>query len=226
MIEEKETYKNIDTACENFKSISDNIVNSKFEHIDKWLNKKSKTFVKENTTSNTATYPRFDYGTILKVDFGINDGSEISGPHFAIALERYDSTKNPVITVLPLTSQYKKYYLPLNELITDEFTKRLNAYLNIYLNKQENREKLKKEGYLPFDSSVHEDMCNIKKMITYYSSYAKSSYACINQITTISKKKIMSPKNRFDIIGRAKCGSKIMQVISQEILAKYTNIKI
>lgn len=63
-------------------------------------------------------------------------------------------------------------------------------------------------------------------MINYYSNYAKNSYASLNQITTISKNKIMRPKNKYDIVGRAKCNSKTMQIISKEIIKKYTNIKL
>ena len=62
-------------------------------------------------------------------------------------------------------------------------------------------------------------------MIDYYTKYAKNSYACINLITTISKNKIVKPKNKYDIIGRAKCNSKTMKIISKEIINKFTNIQ-
>ena len=62
-------------------------------------------------------------------------------------------------------------------------------------------------------------------MINYYTIYSKNSYACINLITTISKDKILKPKNQYDIIGRAKCNAKTMNIISIEIIKKFTNIK-
>lgn len=101
-------HKNIDEASNNFKNISSKVKNQKFEHIDAWLLKTSKHFKTENSILQKALYPRFEYGTIVKVDFGINVGSELSGPHFAIVLDKFDSTKSNSITVLPLTSQKKK----------------------------------------------------------------------------------------------------------------------
>lgn len=172
----EKSMQNIDNACNNFKNISSNIQNSKFEHIDTWLKKTSIVFKKENTNKLlTETYPRYDYDTIVKVDLGVNIGSELSGPHYGITLDKYDSTKNPVTTNKELILQ------------------------------KQNESKI------------------IKKMIDYYSNYAKSSYACINQITTISKNKIIRPKNKYDIIGRAKCNNEIMKIISKEIIKKYTN---
>jgi len=221
---EKETHKNIDSACDNFKKISDNVTNTKFEHIDSWLYKTSLNFKKENKKQIPITYPRFDYGTIIKVDFGINTGSELSNPHFAIVLEKFDSTKSDSITILPLTSQPKKHNLPLSELIIEEFTKRLVKYIDEL--KLELREIAQSENVIERASEKQEEFRIVQKMIDYYSNYAKNSYACINQVTTISKKKIIHPKNKFDIIGRAKCNSKTMKIISKELIKKYTNIKI
>lgn len=217
--------KRIDKASNNFKLIANNIVNQKFEHIDSWIYKTSKIYKTENSNISKIVYPRFEYGTIIKVDFGINEGSELSNPHFAIVLDKYDSTKNPVITILPLTSQNKKHNLPLNELIVDEFTKRLNKQLN-KLYEEINELEKKDNATINEIDSKGDEIKLLQNMINYYSNYAKSSYACINQITTISKGKIIKPKNRFDIIGRAKCSSKTMTVISSAIMKKYTNLHI
>lgn len=234
---ENKSDKLIDKACNNFKNISKNIRNKKFEHIDTWVHKTSTLYKKENKENINPVYPRYDFGTIIKVDFGINLGSELSGPHFAITLERYDSTKNPVITVLPLTSHHSKNRnLELNDLILEEFTKRLNKNLNrikselntmqikLYEEKFQNEEEQKL-----FKNTIKLKINEIKKiedMVKYYSNYAKNSYACLNQITTISKEKIIKPKNEFDIIGRSKCNCKTMQIISKEIIKKFTNIQL
>lgn len=223
-IKEKESHKNINKACDIFKEISDNSHNPKFEHIDTWLYKVSNNFKKENKKEISGLFPRFNYGTIIKVDFGINTGSELSNPHFAIVLEKFDSTKSDSITILPLTSQKKKHNLPLSELIIDEFTKRLNKYIENL--KLEINEIIISEDVVEKAIEKQMELNMLQKMIEYYSNYAKNSYACINQITTISKKKIMHPKNKFDIIGRAKCNSKTMKIISKEIIKKYTNIKL
>ena len=58
-------------------------------------------------------YLRYDYGQIIKVDFGINIGTELSHTHFAIVLNQDDTIKTDNITVLPLTSKngYKRINL-------------------------------------------------------------------------------------------------------------------
>lgn len=210
----------INKACNNYLDISNNCNNPKFEYLDSWVYKNSKVFKAENTTAISRKYPRFDFGTILKIDFGINQGSELSGPHFAISLTKYDSTKSGVITVLPLTSKPDTHDLKLNDLIVEQFTKRLDKKLDIL-------EDLISERKITTDAQLakcRNDIKLIKEMISFYSNYAKSSYGCINQITTISKSKIMKPKNEFDIIGRAKCGKQIMDLISNSIISTFTNI--
>lgn len=221
--------KRIDEACKNFKAISNDVVNQKFDYLDTWLRKTSIKFKKENVNTENKIYPRFAYGTITKIDFGINEGSELSGPHFAITIDKYDSTKNSVITVIPLTSHYKKFNLPLNDLIIDEITKRLKKNMN-QIEKDLKGLKEMIENDINVDnvkkqlSKKSNQLKSIKEMMDYYSNYANNSYACINQITTVSKSKVFRPKNEFDILGRAKCSSKTMRFISGEMMKKFTNI--
>lgn len=50
---------------------------------------------------------------MIKVDFGVNVGTELSHTHFAIVLNDDDTIKTDNLTVLPLTSKngYKRIYL-------------------------------------------------------------------------------------------------------------------
>ena len=84
----------------------------KFKKLDDWLNKESSIFLDE-TMSFCEMYPNFKRGEILKVDFGVGIGSEWSHSHFAIVLNKDDTTKNDNITVVPLTSKngYNRLYL-------------------------------------------------------------------------------------------------------------------
>ena len=50
------------------------------------------------------------------------------------------------------------------------------------------------------------------------------SYACIDQIKTISKLNILPPINKYDIIGTLKCSKSIMNSIDKEIVKQYTAI--
>lgn len=80
----------------------------KFAYLDEWLLKNSKlllTEAKEYETKTNQTYKTYKRGTIIKVDFGVNLGSEMSQVHFAIVLNNYDNPKNNILTVVPLTSK-------------------------------------------------------------------------------------------------------------------------
>lgn len=88
--------------------------NTKFKKIDIWLEKESNIFTKEAFKDNLNNlYPRFKRGQIIKVDFGINIGAELSHTHFAIVLNKDDTMHNDNITVVPITSKkgYKRIYL-------------------------------------------------------------------------------------------------------------------
>ncbi|KRN01253.1 hypothetical protein FD13_GL001161 [Levilactobacillus senmaizukei DSM 21775 = NBRC 103853] len=90
-------------AIKNFKTVYyGNRWNKKFEFIPTWLLHESEMFLEEK--KNYTHYKTFKRGAIVNVDFGVNIGDELSGPHFAIILNKNDSPSRGVLTVLPLTS--------------------------------------------------------------------------------------------------------------------------
>ena len=102
----------IDIACNTFKKIQNRGI-PKYNNLDKWLEKESFIFNNEVKKYNlNKTYPNFKRGQIIKVDFGINLGTELSHTHYAIVLNKDDTTKNDNITVIPITS--KKGYKKIN----------------------------------------------------------------------------------------------------------------
>lgn len=105
------TKDKIDIACQTFKKIHKSKID-KFNKLDSWLEKESNIFYNETTIRNQQ-YPNFKRGQIIKVDFGVNIGTELSNTHFAIVLNSDDTNSNDNITVLPITSKngYKRIYL-------------------------------------------------------------------------------------------------------------------
>ncbi len=86
--------------------------NTKFAWLGNWLEKESAIF-KSEVKKATGNKPNFRRGDIIKVDFGINIGSELSNVHFAIVLNSDDNNSVDNITVLPLSSKsgYRRLYL-------------------------------------------------------------------------------------------------------------------
>lgn len=116
--------------------------NKKFDHLSKWLSYTSTQFKKEICKTPVKNF-YYGKGSVLYVDFGINIGSEISGRHLVVVLDKKDSNYKNTLTVLPLSSHTKNTNLlfndnPFNQAITF-LKKQLN---NINLSVQHNNKEL------------------------------------------------------------------------------------
>ena len=92
----------------------------------KLLLAETKIFESKTNSNKYKTYKR---GTIIKVDFGVNLGSEMAQVHFAIVLNNYDNTNNNVLTIVPLTSKPGKFNLNLDNLIEEICVNRIKQEL-------------------------------------------------------------------------------------------------
>ena len=197
----------LDKAYTNYCKIANKNLPYKFSYLDEWLLKKSKLLLNEseNFLSKFITTHRvYKRGTLIKVDFGVNLGSEMSQVHFAIVLNNFDNPKNNILMVIPLTSKYSKFNTNLGNIINDKLLDKVNFELQ----KLDNKEETKLE--------------KLNTLKSYYQSNVKTTYACCSLITTISKSRILPPINEYDIIGREKCSSEIMNKIDKEITDRFT----
>lgn len=108
---QKNQIQKIDNGCQNYKDAY-KTNHPKFFYLGNWLEKESSIFKSEALNKNS-NKPNFKRGEIIRVDFGINIGSELSNTHFAIVLNDDDNINVDNITVLPLTSKpgYKRLYV-------------------------------------------------------------------------------------------------------------------
>jgi len=127
------TINKIDEACNRYKKIQNTGI-SKFIKLDDWLNKESSIFESE-ISNNKKTMPKFQRGEIIKIDFGINIGSELSHTHFAIVLNSDDTFSNDNITIIPITSKNGYKRIPLGKILkkampkTEKYNLKCYAYL-------------------------------------------------------------------------------------------------
>ena len=201
----------------NYNDIIDKRLPFKFAYIDEWILKKSKKLLEEAEqikNQNNTLYRVFKRGTIIKADFGVGLGSEMSQVHFAIVLNNYDNPKNNTLTVIPLTSKEDKFNLYLGSLIIEKLINKIKKELiNLGINEENNESK----------SITNEIKAKkLNTLLSYYKSNIKNTYACCNLITTISKTRIIKPINEYDTIGKARCSSDIMKKIDNEIINKFT----
>lgn len=214
----------LDLSYNSFQSIIDKGLPYKFSYLDEWLLKKSKLLTNEANileqklqsplSTQTPLYRTYKRGTIVKVDFGIGIGSEMSQIHFAIVLNNYDNPKNNILTVIPLTSKASKFNTYLGTLITDMLLDRISKKFEPL------EAKINKGELLTTSESTKRNKLNT--LISYYKSNVKSAFACCSLITTVSKERIFLPINEYDIIGRVKCPTEIMNKLDEEIKERFT----
>lgn len=203
------TEEKIELALNNFKSVAKSD-NPKFEKIDSWLVNESNMYLKEIKQSNkNRKYFKFKRGTIIKVNFGVNPGSELCHMHFAIVLDVSDNFYKESLTVIPLSSKVGYGRIPLGKIIQDAVLSRLKTVQN------------------GIDDQVvsYEDFKMLNDLINTYKKYKEFSYADIAQITTISKSRIIYSKNRFDPINKVRCSETALNLIDQSIINLYTKIE-
>ncbi|OCN03557.1 hypothetical protein A4S06_05195 [Erysipelotrichaceae bacterium MTC7] len=159
-------------------------------------------------------YQTYKRGQIVSVDFGKGVGNELSGIHFAIVLTKKDSNFNGVLTVIPLSSKSKRYYLPLKNMIfalvysgTEEYLKRVARDFN--------RGIALKSQLLGVTDKLQENL-------DFYHSKIKQSYALIQNITTISKFRIKPFINEYDPLFHLLAPPLHMNKIDDEIKKYFT----
>lgn len=191
--------KRIDYACKKFKKVR-NSGDEKFNQLDIWLKKESNIFTKELNYTPTR-FMKYKKGTIVKVDFGINIGCELSKTHFAIVMDNNDNIHKETITVIPLTSKGGNNKIDLGSLIFDEFIN-----------------KMKKE----IDSvNSEDDIKELKELIIEYSKYKKLTYANLSQFRCISKNRILYPINKHDLVGKSRVSKSVIEKLTQELFSMY-----
>lgn len=182
---------------------------------------------------------KYKRGEIIKVHLGYNIGSEEGGLHYCVVIEKNNSVKNPVITVVPLTSQkpnidvtnLKQGSISLgNELFTatsaklggliKELQRRIGDF-EVKLEPYKQEEEVPKELEEEFDS-LEISLNYLQKTKREFDRMKNGSIALVNQITTISKLRIYDPKNSHDPLAGIKLSNEKLDKIDNEIIRRYT----
>lgn len=208
-------------AFENNLKISGMNLKDKYNSFEAWELTKSKRLLYELTLSPDKKYMRYPRGSIIKVDFGVNVGSEFSEQHFAITLSKKDGIYNNTIAVIPLTSKKHKNCINLGKLISTSYMQSLQNKIEEL---QESIQEIDIEN-CEFNPNYMKEIKEIKEILRYYKSIKDNfSYACIEQIRTVSKLNVLPPINKYDIVGNYKCPKNIMDTIDKNIIKIYTAI--
>lgn len=211
----------------------DEICNSrkfKFKYLDDWLYTKSTLFKNELNYNKKKFYKFYPRGTIVYVKFGVNVGSEFSGNHFCVVLNKNDNKRSELITVVPLTSKDTKFTIRLEENLVSKAIEKLE-HDGLILHDDLTRIKSLHEGFIESDAdsknsktalekklnNIEEDYEQLAKIIKRYERFAgKLTYAIPNQIVTISKNRVTT-LNKYDPTGHISFSENTLKVIEDFI---------
>ena len=139
--------EHIDSAARKFKQVSESNkyhYQQKFKSLPYWLEESSHYFKLEANKELIDHYYYYPRGSVISVNFGVNEGSEFSNLHFAVVLNKRDSPQNRTLTVIPLTSKPKAGRFSLGKEIFNQTSNILSstlADLRSHLNTQIERNK-------------------------------------------------------------------------------------
>lgn len=93
----------ITAAIERLKDAITNQNDKQKRIIADWLTRWA-GYIKGENTFNPSHLRSFDRGEIIFVDFGFRLKSELGGYHYVIVMDKRNNPKNPLISVIPLSS--------------------------------------------------------------------------------------------------------------------------
>lgn len=117
----------IDKASRKFKFVSKS-KKLKFRYLPDWVLSEATYFEKE-VTSQVRNHKIYKRGSLVFIDFGVNVGNELSGHHFGIVLNKKDSKRNGVLTVVPVSSKSNKFSVQLDGIISQKSSEFLRRSL-------------------------------------------------------------------------------------------------
>lgn len=160
-------------------------------------------------------FQRFKRGSVVMVEFSPSMGSEIKEKHLAIVLTKNDSPNNGVLTVILLSSKNKPYYIPIGNFFLNEAIPFLDKQLNEFIENIKNVTDEEKKAMLD----------NANKFILVAKMYQKmgvDSYAMVQNISKISKLRVLKPINKYDPILKNRVSDEIMTILDNKLIELFT----
>lgn len=226
---DKKTPGTKERALDDISSMLKRYAGTKKEHLlASWLSAYSK-FIKQEETFKPQYLKRYKRGEIIKVNFGYRLGSEQGGPHYAIVLDKDNSTYSDIITVLPLSS--KKDSTKLNKYTLDlgnEIYLSLKRKAQIAFSKSIKNVKITPETAKPgqeVEISIEIDDSNVQPIMDEIDSMKEGSVALISQITSISKMRIIKPKRTTEALSGIRLSDDSLNKIDEQICKLYIGKK-
>ena len=207
----------------------------KASNLSYWI--KNYTYMLKRENAFHPKYlPTYKKGSIIFVDLGFNVGSEHGGLHYVIVLDKNDSKNSPTLTVLPMSSMKNKTINDLhpkyNYYLGDEFYNTLEVkMLGLFESFQKELKILQVDmknsnpaiNRLEQARIIKNNQKSLQDCMKKARSLKSGGYAVINQITTISKMRIMEPTKPDEPLYNVTLSGDTMSGIDAQIMNCYLN---
>lgn len=238
-----ELHNHIDSSINELANYLDDLNNNSNKHqrkrgmlISYWI-KDYVNFCK-NEDSFFPPNRRYKRGDIVLVNFGYRVGSELGGRHFAVVLDCNNTKRSPILTVVPLSSKregYKKsfYSFELEQGIENLYIQKRESLFDTASESLVQIKELREQIYSLENSSItkREQLKNLEKLVekTFKKvieidnldketkKLKKGTIVSVSQITTISKQRIINPKNNRDSLSGIRLNSKDLDTLNEYI---------
>lgn len=189
------------------------------------------------TNDSDHRFIKYKRETVVYVDFGLNIGAELSGPHYAIILDKNDNPTSAKVTVVPLTSKEGTFNVPLptglNKIFgawyalvglehTNEFPSQNEAVALLFQvigEKSTNKESKTENAFMKRINKYQSENDLIKRRLKkQMDDLEKISYFKIDNVATISKYRIKKRKDRFDPLGTIIVPGPDMDLIDKQVV--------
>lgn len=172
-----------------------------FQNLCEWIHDYC-NYLKFENSFDPKKNCKYERGSVIQVKFGLRPGNELGGPHYAVVLDLKNSRSFGTVTVIPLGSMKEKY--------------RHNVPSGVVSLGSEIYDSLYKKFYST--SPGTQDREKVRKKLNNLKQF---SVAKVNQITTISKMRIINPKNSSDALYGVKISKSTMHRIEEEIKQRF-----
>lgn len=171
-------------------------------------------------------------GDIVSVDFGYRIGSEFGGKHFAVVIDNHNSKKSGILTVVPLTSKKSNYKescfnfelkVGLHELHRMKFKavfEECKSALSDLISKSKNSDESASDIATRI-SNVSKRINEAQMLKAETEKLKTGTIVEVGQIITISKIRILNPKQSSDSLSKIHLSSEDLDKLNEKIKYLY-----
>jgi mRNA-degrading endonuclease toxin of MazEF toxin-antitoxin module len=246
----EEVIQNKKRAIKKLNGLLEDYINSGKEELVKkadlisyWL-KTYADYIEFEDKFDSRKLMNYSRGDVIRVNFGFNIGAEMGGLHFAVVLDNDSKQKSNVLTVVPLSSTNGKTVHEREVDLGVEIFEKVNAIQGDLIEDLQN-EIVELEGVMGVLDSVREsveygtDVLGYRKKLLQklerlheerhilerndkeISKMKSGTKAVVNQITTVSKQRIYTPKKKNDFLYGVRISTGGMEKINNRLMELY-----